>query len=175
VGIVRLRTTGHWVCLVISFCAACYAWTCLFAPSSQLDPWRVVGLSASYASYAWFLFVEFPMPLDLDDFERLLPIPCKFYLCSLNYCRSFGGLNFSNWRNKIKLFKECESVTQNVLFGNVVLTIFVNGSTPTVGSYCPRIAWNAHLWALGWGWRINSMASALTRYYTASFLPVGIH
>jgi hypothetical protein len=34
---------------------------------------------------------------------------------SLNYCRCFYGLYFANQKNKIRLFKEYENVTQTVL------------------------------------------------------------
>jgi hypothetical protein len=55
--------------------------------------------------------------------------------------------NFQTGNNKIKLLTEYESVTQKVLFGNATLAALMSGENMT--SY------------------LNSVASALTRYYAA--------
>jgi hypothetical protein len=43
----------------------------------------------------------------------------------LNYCQGFRGYSFQAGKNKIKLLMEYESVTQKVLFSNVVLILKV--------------------------------------------------
>lgn len=87
-------------------------------------------------------------------------------------CVTFHFLIEQGWENLPTVWTEIQRDSK--LSSGSAKCVRARWCTPKLGSSCPRISWHAFTSALGWAWWTNSVASALTRYYAAWFLSVGI-